>query len=263
MATILSEPVTAVWEQSGVPQTGLTPSITIIDLADDSVVETGVMTETANISGNYKYIFTSFDVSKKYSARLDGGVGTEDRFRTIQLRADSLELARYLQDNSLIGGGGGRYSSDAIVEKLLKTKINDRTIREILASIEKEDLTPWFTTLEKFIVSEHKKTRQDSIQATKGLKTEIRAVGEKIVEPESNKPMMDCQMEMMEKQKDLEAVFIRSQNTFQEILAQMYAQIQQTQVKIETDVPAIVETKLGDEKKRLRVKRKKALLLNL
>lgn len=263
MATLVSEPITATWESSGAGVTGLTPSIRIIDLSDNSTVLTDTMTavDAVNSPGTYVYTFDTFDVSKKYIARLDGGAGQEDRYRTLALRADTLELAQYLQDNSLIGGGGGRYSSDAIVEKLLNTKIKGRTIREILGA-EKEDLTPWFTTLEQFITSEHKKTRQDSLQATKGLKTEIRAVGEKIVEPESNAPMMACQMEMMEHQKELETAFVQSQNTFQEILGQMYAQIQQTQVKIETDVPAIVETKIEEKSTRMRVKGKKLQVLD-
>ena len=60
----------------GVPETGLSPTITIRDTSDGSVVVGAVaMTEVGG--GAYKYNFSN-DTAKKYSIVIDGGVDTLD-----------------------------------------------------------------------------------------------------------------------------------------------------------------------------------------
>lgn len=65
----------------GVPETGLSPTITIRDTSDGSVVINAVaMVEVGG--GAYKYDFTN-DTAKKYSIVIDGGVDTLDsRYQT-------------------------------------------------------------------------------------------------------------------------------------------------------------------------------------
>lgn len=59
------------WNQ-GVPQVGLSPTITIYDVSDGSVlINAEVMTEIA--SGAYKYEFAAYDNSKNYYIVCDGG----------------------------------------------------------------------------------------------------------------------------------------------------------------------------------------------
>lgn len=61
---------------NGVPETGLSPIITIRDTSDGSVIINGAgMTEVGG--GAYKYDFTN-DTAKQYSIVMDGGVDTLD-----------------------------------------------------------------------------------------------------------------------------------------------------------------------------------------
>jgi hypothetical protein len=61
---------------SGVPETGLSPTITIRNTEDGSiVVSAAAMTEVGG--GAYKYDFNN-DIAKKYSVVSDGGVDTLD-----------------------------------------------------------------------------------------------------------------------------------------------------------------------------------------
>jgi len=56
---------------SGVPKTGLSPTIRIRDLSDDTLVVTdAAMTEVGD--GCYKYDFAAYDSTKDYSIRCDG-----------------------------------------------------------------------------------------------------------------------------------------------------------------------------------------------
>lgn len=62
-----------VWfSASGAPQTGLSPTLDIYDLSDNSIaVNDGSMTEIGD--GFYKYSFTSYQSSKDYNIVCDGG----------------------------------------------------------------------------------------------------------------------------------------------------------------------------------------------
>ena len=64
--------LTAAFTEDGSPKTGLTPSVTVYNLADDSVViNAQSMSEVAN--GIYKYNFSTIDETKDYSVYVDGG----------------------------------------------------------------------------------------------------------------------------------------------------------------------------------------------
>jgi hypothetical protein len=53
----------------GEPATGLSPSITVRDLSDDSIIVNSVMSEIGG--GGYRYVITDYDVSKAYQVVCD------------------------------------------------------------------------------------------------------------------------------------------------------------------------------------------------
>lgn len=65
--------ILAFFTNNGVPATGLSPTIRIRDVFDNSLLVTDAnMSEVGD--GNYKYDFTSYDLHKDYSIRCDGGI---------------------------------------------------------------------------------------------------------------------------------------------------------------------------------------------
>jgi len=65
--------ILAFFTNSGVPATGLSPTIRIRELAGDTLVVTdAAMSEVGD--GHYKYNFTTYDATVDYSIRCDGGV---------------------------------------------------------------------------------------------------------------------------------------------------------------------------------------------
>lgn len=63
--------------ESGIPKTGLTPTILVLDMSDNSVVvNSASMSEVGY--GFYKYNFSGYDNTKDYAIRCDGGSGLED-----------------------------------------------------------------------------------------------------------------------------------------------------------------------------------------
>jgi len=69
--------VTAFYTDEGVPKTGLSPTIRIRDLSNNSLIVTdAVMSEVGD--GFYKYDFTLYDASKEYVIRCDGGATLND-----------------------------------------------------------------------------------------------------------------------------------------------------------------------------------------
>ncbi len=68
----MSKRIVAYFSESGVPKTGLSPVITILDLETDTVVvDAQAMTEKS-LDGFYEYIFTTYDVTKEYAIMCDG-----------------------------------------------------------------------------------------------------------------------------------------------------------------------------------------------
>lgn len=67
------ETITAFFTKNSTPATGLTPTIRIRDLSDNSLVVTdAVMTEVGD--GAYKYNFIAYSYTVEYSIRCDGGI---------------------------------------------------------------------------------------------------------------------------------------------------------------------------------------------
>lgn len=66
---------------SGAPATGLTPTIRIRDLSDNSLVVTNDSMDEVG-DGYYSYDFESYDINKEYSIRADGGgsLSASDRY---------------------------------------------------------------------------------------------------------------------------------------------------------------------------------------
>lgn len=72
--------ILAFFTNNGTPATGLTPTIRIRDLSDDSlVVNDESMSETGD--GHYKYNFSTYDANKDYAIRCDGGISLSDSDR--------------------------------------------------------------------------------------------------------------------------------------------------------------------------------------
>lgn len=71
--------ITSYFTLSNIGKTGLSPTITIVDVADDSIVISAQpMTELANAPGWYKYNFVAFDPGADYIFTSDAGTATID-----------------------------------------------------------------------------------------------------------------------------------------------------------------------------------------
>lgn len=109
--------ITHVFRDSGSPESGLTPTITIYDLSDNRiVVNKAVMTEVGT-SGIYKYNFTGYSPLRQYVWLADGGSTLQAFFDT----ANAMSSERY---------PAGRLDSDNqyfnirdIVKKLSQGKV--------------------------------------------------------------------------------------------------------------------------------------------
>lgn len=72
--------VIAQFTNSGVPESGLTPNISIYRIGDNAlIVATTTMTEITN--GAYKYNFDALAVNEDYDIWVDGGVALNDAER--------------------------------------------------------------------------------------------------------------------------------------------------------------------------------------
>ena len=112
--------LTAFFTEAGVPKTGLSPTVTAWDVADSSVDVNGeAMTEIAG--GWYKYEWSSFDLTKDYVARADGGAGqpTGERYAPIDMSTAALSGKIDAIDNDVLA---------SIVEGTL-------TVKQVLAVI--------------------------------------------------------------------------------------------------------------------------------
>jgi hypothetical protein len=72
--------VLAFFTDAGVPRTGLTPTVRIRDIADNSLVITDAAASEVG-DGWYKYNFTQYDSTKEYGVRFDGGPALSDADR--------------------------------------------------------------------------------------------------------------------------------------------------------------------------------------
>lgn len=99
--------ITAYFSNKSIPATGLSPTLTALDVSDDSVDLNGVtMIEISN--GFYKYDFTSYDLKKDYIFISDGGntLSNTDRYVTSSnnLSSDINELDRFNKSSMVITG---------------------------------------------------------------------------------------------------------------------------------------------------------------
>lgn len=94
--------ITATFIKDDVPQTGLSPTIDIVDLSDNSlIVDAGSMSHVRK--GLYKYNFSSYDPWKTYGIICDGGVTMVGYGRYAYTVNDSVELSEMsdeLEDSS-------------------------------------------------------------------------------------------------------------------------------------------------------------------
>ena len=72
MATTLTKYIITPITNKGNPISGLTPSIVIYDVSDNSIVLTDTMTEI-DTTGTYKFVFSTYDRAKSYYFRIDAG----------------------------------------------------------------------------------------------------------------------------------------------------------------------------------------------
>lgn len=109
----------AFFTKAGTPQNGLSATITITDLSDDSVIVNGAAMTHSN-NGIYKYNFTAYNYKKEYSYLCDGSATLTD--------AERYKFAGNLEPNSAFlqtGGGGGmvvQYPTKVISKKEEKFK---------------------------------------------------------------------------------------------------------------------------------------------
>jgi hypothetical protein len=87
----------------GVPVTGLTPSISIVDISTGLVVDSGVMTETSavNAPGWYNYDFVAYSNQTEYAMTADGGATLTGAER---YSVASNELSSVEKSLDIIGG---------------------------------------------------------------------------------------------------------------------------------------------------------------
>jgi len=101
----------AYFTQNNVPATGLTPTITIINVSDETTEVTDAsMTELG--LGWYKYEWSSTDLTKDYVARADGGVTLSDGERYAPCTGDPKPslILKWLQNRLTKNIGAGEYT---------------------------------------------------------------------------------------------------------------------------------------------------------
>ncbi len=125
--------IIARFKNSGVPHTGLTPTVTINKVAENGVftevVTSQIMTEKGD--GFYVYDFTSFNVLLNYVFSFDAGTSSDSRYLE-----SSWSGVQSVIDQIPRGGGGGS------VQSLTKSQIDD------LANGLKESLEGLFDDIE-------------------------------------------------------------------------------------------------------------------
>jgi len=83
------------FSDSGVPKTGLTPSITITKLDGTVVINSQPMIEVSN--GFYKYDFSAYDEDEDYLISSDGGSALNDSDRYLSGTNETAGVGKILQ----------------------------------------------------------------------------------------------------------------------------------------------------------------------
>jgi len=165
--------VLAFFTNSGVPTTGLSPTIRILDVDDSTAVVTNApMVEVGD--GFYKYDFTAYDGKKDYAVRCDGGatLSPSDRYSYGNNDSFSEDIAdqvwdEQLSDHQLTGSMGEVFS--AILTDLIT--INSKV--DIIKGLTHENIQIDQTVYDDFNNLEEARLRIYSNAASVGTNTNI------------------------------------------------------------------------------------------
>lgn len=129
--------ITAYFTNAWTPITWLTPSISVIKLSDDSVVDSWTMSEIS--WGYYKYNFTTFDSSTEYLYTIDwwSALNNADRYKSWVTPAEINEsnLHTYLDSYT------NKKDWKATPVTVSDTSVSRFELEELLKKLQ-EDLTP-------------------------------------------------------------------------------------------------------------------------
>jgi|DEB0MinimDraft_4_1074332.scaffolds.fasta_scaffold00363_2 FixJ family two-component response regulator len=120
MATIK---INARFKSSGVPSTGLSPTVTIYDRGNNTTpVSAESMTEIGD--GFYEYLFGSFDIMKDYLFSFDGTatLANSDRY----LEAEWSGIDEFV--GSISSGGGGSFVQEVAMTEKQFEKLRDKLV---------------------------------------------------------------------------------------------------------------------------------------
>jgi hypothetical protein len=136
-----SEYWTVSFEEFGEPKTGLSPIIDIIELPDTLIISGASMTENFNLPGSYYYEHTTYNPTKHYKARIDGGDDCLDSRYAYGTNRDDIQIANKIPDNNFMGSSVKTNKDDEIDEILLDTdEIQGKLpINNIMGSSVKDD----------------------------------------------------------------------------------------------------------------------------
>lgn len=112
----------AYFTEYGIPKTGLSATITVLDYSDGSVVVNGqAMTELS--LGYYKYVYAGADNTKDYVARADGGAGQPQGERYVPC------------DSGIVGITNDIKTKTGTINWSDITSLNDITVANILDGV--------------------------------------------------------------------------------------------------------------------------------
>jgi hypothetical protein len=70
--------ISAFFTDEAIPKTGLSPTVTILRISDDTVVVNAQTMTEMNLAGYYYYDFSAYDSAEKYVITADGGATLDD-----------------------------------------------------------------------------------------------------------------------------------------------------------------------------------------
>ena len=134
--------VLAFFTNDGVPQPGLTPTVRIRDISDNSLVVTDLAASEVG-DGWYKYDFAAYDSAKEYAIRFDGGATLADSDRYTSGTNDSFvdDITNGVWSDNLSSYNSGE-AGDILNKILTATEIESAAINDTGAST-----TKFITTL--------------------------------------------------------------------------------------------------------------------
>lgn len=140
--------VSAFFTENGLPKTGLSATLRIRDLSDDSLVVTdAAMSEVGD--GFYKYDFSSYDSSKEYAIRCDGSATLADHERytyggnDTQTSLPSSDISSIASSVWAATDAGSVSYEDAML--IMRRMIENKVLKsgDIITIYEEDESTPW------------------------------------------------------------------------------------------------------------------------